>query len=163
MGSQNDRPSVPAPKWDAIKAVIDGKLYNTETATFIHEPSDDTAPNRRVEQMYRTRLGEFFLVVRNEQYWNPAIQEADLQDRIFPLEPEQAIKWMKKHCNDKITGHVDVPEAGESSTTLTLRLDKGLKVLLESAAAKNSMSLSLWCVQALQAAVNAGEETHPIA
>ena len=120
--------SVAAANWRPIKTVIDGKLYNTDTATFIHEAyddnQDDADPHPKVEQMYRTRLGKFFLVLRNEQYWNPAIEDSDLQDRILPFEPEQAIKWMEKHCNEKITGQVEVPEAGEPSTTLTLRLDK---------------------------------------
>jgi hypothetical protein len=163
--SENATKSVALSKWPQLKMVIEGKLYRTETATLIHEACkddcDDSDPNPRVEQMFRNRLGKFFLAIRNESYWNPAIEEADLQDRIFPLEPAEAINWMEKHCNDKITSFVEVPEAGEPSTTLTLRLDKVLKILIGGAAARKGISLSLWCVQALEAAVNTDGEKDP--
>jgi hypothetical protein len=151
-----------------MKRVIDGKAYNTETAQLIHEylENDDDTPNPRhpfgmaqhpyAERLYRTRLGKFFLVLRHEPYINPAIQDGgdlDLQDRIVPLEPEPAMKWMEKHCNEKITDFVEVPEAGEPSTTLTLRLDKVLKILLGAAAVKDAVSLNGWCVRVLEAAV----------
>ena len=76
----------------SIKQVIDGKAYNTETANFIHEyirdddndwPEDPRYPYS--EQMFRTRFGKFFLVVRNESFFNPANDEADMRDRVIPL------------------------------------------------------------------------------
>ena len=160
--------SVSKSGWPSIKRVIDGKAYNTETAQLIHEylEGEDDTPNPRhpfgmaqhpyAEQLYRTRLGKFFLVLRHEPYRNPAIQDGgdlDLRDRIVPLEPEHAMKWMEKHCNEKITDFVELPEAGEPSTTLTLRLDKVLKILLGAAAVKDGVSLNSWCVRVLESAV----------
>ncbi len=155
--------SVHAHDWTPIKEVIDGKAYNTETANFIHEHLEDDEDDphhpfdrdqhRYSEQMFRTRLGKFFLVLRNEPYNNPAIEEVDLRDRVIPLEPDQAIKWMEKHCSDKITDYVDIPEAGEPSTTLTLRLDKVLKIRLGAAAIEEGVSMNLWCVRILDAAI----------
>ncbi len=157
--------AVAASGWPPKKQVINGKAYNTQTATLIHEhiDNDDAHPRHPfgmaqfpyAEQLFRTRFGKFFLVLRNESYWNPAIDDSDLQDRIVPLEPEQAIKWIEKYCNEKISDYIDVPEAGEPSTTLTLRLDKVLKILLNEAAVKKGVSMNQWCVQALEAAVKA--------
>ena len=157
---------VPAPfHWPSMKRVIDGKAYNTDTAQLIHEYSEDEddTPHPRhpfgmaqypyAVQMFRTRLGKFFLVIRNEPYKNPANDDVDLRDRIVPLERDDAIKWMEKHCNEKITDFVEVPEAGDPSTTLTLRLDKVLKILLGAAAVKDGVSLNQWCVRVLEAAV----------
>lgn len=163
--------SLPLPRpanglhWPPLKQVIDGKAYNTATATLIYEylESDDTVSGHRhpygmeeypyAEQMFRTRFGKFFLVIRNESSMNPAHNEIELKDRIIPLESDKAIKWMEKHCNDKIDQYVEVPEAGEPSTTLTLRLDKILKIGLNAAAIQEGVSMNVWCVRALDAAI----------
>jgi hypothetical protein len=110
------------------------------------------------EQMFRTRFGKFFLVLRHEPYHNPANDDVDLRDRILPLEPDQAIKWMEKYCNEKITDYMDVPEAGEPSTTLTLRLDKVLKIRLNAAAVQAGVSMNVWCVRSLEAAIEANDQ-----
>jgi hypothetical protein len=144
-----------------MKQVIEGKAYNTATSKLIHEHSVDYDENQHnfgpeypyTEQLFRTRFGKFFLVVHNEAYNNPAIDDIDLRNRIVPLETDHAVKWMEKHCNDKITDYVDVPEAGEPSTTLTLRLDKVLKISLNAAAIQEGVSMNQWCVRALEAAV----------
>jgi predicted HicB family RNase H-like nuclease len=75
------------------------------------------------------------------------------------LETDHAIKWMEKHCNTKITDYVQVPEAGEPSTTLTLRLDTVLKICLNAAAVQEGISMNLWCVRALEAAMKQHEQS----
>src|ERR1035437_10240569 len=119
--------------WPAMKRVIDGHAYNTETATSVHEYIENYDVHQRhqfgpehpyAQQMFRTRHGKFFMVVRNEPYMNPATEEVDLRDRIELLEAERAMKWIEKRCNDKIDMYFEVPEAGDYSTSLTLRLDK---------------------------------------
>lgn len=137
-----------------IKRVIEGKSYNTATATLVHEeelPSNDVYGPEfdPCLQLYRTRFGKFFLVNRNESYWNHAINEGDMRDTITPLDYGQAIKWMEKFCNNKIEEFMEVAEAGDPSTTLTLRMDKGLKFQLNAIAVKNNVSMNVWCVQAL--------------
>ncbi len=161
---KNDSQTPVASTWPSMKRVIDGKAYNTDTAQLVHEyVEDEDSPNPRhpygmgqypyAEQMFRTRLGKFFLVIRHEPYLNPANEDVDLRDRIVPLKQDDAIKWMEKHCNEKITDFVEVPEAGDPSSTLTLRLDKVLKILLGAAAVKDGVSLNHWCVRVLEAAV----------
>ena len=129
--------AVAASGWPPKKQVINGKAYNTQTATLIHEhiDNDDAHPRHPfgmaqfpyAEQLFRTRFGKFFLVLRNESYWNPAIDDSDLQDRIVPLKPEQAIKWIEEYCNEKISDYIDVPEAGEPSTATHVATRQGIK------------------------------------
>jgi hypothetical protein len=142
-----------------LKRVLDGKSYNTETATLVHEhiAEDELQagnpngpnPNPSYQQLYRTRLGKFFFVLRNESFWNHAIAESDLQDRIVPIELDRAVKWMAEHCNEKIEQFIDVPEAGDTSATLTLRMDAALKSNLNFAANKDGVSMNSWCVRTL--------------
>lgn len=152
----------PSSRWPAMKRVIDGNAYNTETASLVHEYVEDYDAHPRhqfgpeypyVQQMFRTRYGKFFKVLRNEVYLNPATEEIDLRSRIEPLEAEQAMKWMEQHCNDKIETYFEVPEAADSSTTLTLRISKLLKIRVNAAAVSEGISMSIWCERALEDAL----------
>ena len=108
-------PGAGIPGWKSMKKVIEGKVYSTESSTLIHEENfseQEDHPHPFVQQMYRTRLGKFFLVYRNEEFFNGNIDDVDRQDRIIPLTQEQAVNWMEKHCNEKITNYVQLPEAG---------------------------------------------------
>lgn len=141
-----------------LKRVIDGKSYNTATSTLIHHVELSTHETygpgfEHCLQLYRTRFGKFFLVERNESYLNAASGESDLRDNLFPLDQDQALKWMEKHCNEKVEKYIDVPEAGDPSTTLTLRMDRALKNLLNAAALKEGVSMNVWCVRILEEAV----------
>jgi hypothetical protein len=163
--SQRSTGAIRPPDWQPVKRVIDGKAYNTETSSLLHEHLEDDEASPRhtfgmeehpyAEQMYRTRLGKFFLVVRNVSYMNPAIDGVDLQDLVYPLDVELATKWMEKHCNSKLLEYVDVPDAGEPSSTLTLRIDKILKIRLNTAAIQENISMNAWCARALESAIEA--------
>jgi predicted HicB family RNase H-like nuclease len=161
--------------WVPLKRVIEGKAYNTETASLIHEHLDEVREEDAheysfdpyqypyAEQLFRTRFGKYFLVIRNEAYLNPANDDVELRDRLLPLDQDQATKWMEKNCSEKIFDYMVVPEAGDSNTTLTLRLDKLLKIRLNAAAIKEGVSMNLWCIQKLEAAIadyEAASEAH---
>ena len=140
-----------------IKRVIDGKSYNSTTATLIHdedlstESDDPTWPH--CLQLYRTRFGQFFMVERNELFMNLAIDEVDRRDSICPMSQDAALKWMEKYCNEKIEQFMEVPEAGDPSTTLTLRMDKTIKLLLNTMASQAGESMNACCVRILTKAV----------
>ena len=164
--SQRSTGAIRPPDWQPVKRVIAGKAYNTETSSLLHEhlEDDEASPHRHpfgmeehpyAEQMYRNRLGKFFLVVRNESYMNPTIDNVDLQDHVYPLDVERATKWMEDHCNSKLFELLDVPEAGDPSSTLTLRIDKILKIRLNTAAIQENISMNAWCARALEYAIEA--------
>jgi hypothetical protein len=140
-----------------FKKIIDGKVYNTATSALIHTADlavqntiFDPDENPHCQQLYRTRLGKFFVVERNESYFNLANNELDLRDNIFPMTSVDAIKWMEDKCNEKIEQFVEVDEAGDPDTTLTLRISKGHKIVLNAIAMKKGVSLNGLCALALK-------------
>lgn len=134
------------------KEVIDGKAYNTATSTLIHEIVEwgvQPLGHTEAKQLYKNRLGKWFFVVRNEQYRNPVNDNLDLRTRVVPLNQEDAAKWMEKYCPDKLLELLDVPEAGDPSATLSLRMSKELKIKLSALAIQEGISLNAWCLAAL--------------
>ena len=72
------------------KRIIDGKTYNTETATQITGERSDDGPYERGSFLYQTRFGAFFAY----EYLDGSGE--DDFERIEPLTPEQARTWLKK-------------------------------------------------------------------
>jgi len=100
------------------------------------------------------RLEELRVLKTELEKLRSALSEGiDLRDNFFPLDQDQAVNWMEKYCNEKIEKYLEVPEAGDPSTTLTLRMDKALKILLNAASIKEGVSMNVWCVRVLEQAV----------
>jgi|TARA_A100001037_G_C15114347_1_gene620657 hypothetical protein len=86
-----------------MKKVINGKIYDTRTATFIHEYWNGLSTrdfNYCREQLYRKKTGEFFvygdggaLTRWGTKYGNGYCDGAD----ILPRTNEQALKWAENH------------------------------------------------------------------
>jgi len=87
-----------------MKQVIDGKLYNTETAIEIGSYWNglSTRDFRRVsEELYRTKSGNYFLagyelicrsrLEQGESSWGSS--------RIIPLSKEEAFEWAQQHLS----------------------------------------------------------------
>lgn len=142
-----------------MKRIIDGKTYNTETATkiahqFFEEGSAEEAYSWN--WLYQTRHGAYFLYYGDER-WD------DYQD-IKPLSPAEAQAWMEKHASvELIEQHFgEMPEAGDAESRFTLRMPDSLKQRIDSAAKINNQSTNAWIVRALEKAANEqmqGEES----
>lgn len=146
------------------KEVLLGRAYNTATSLLVHELLvEDARPFGQTEaiQLYKNRLGKWFLVVRNEVFLNPANDDQDLRDRVVPLEYESAMRWMEKNCPQKIQDFFDVPEAEERGVTVSLRMPKELKGVLSTLAIKEGYSLNAWCIDALRRQVEAARSQQP--
>lgn len=134
------------------KEVIDGRAYNTATSLLVHEIVErEVQPfgHAAATQLYKNRLGKWFFVMRNEVFPNPANDDADLRNRVVPLEQEDAVKWMEQNCPDKLLELLDVPEAADPSATISLRMPKELKIKLSALAIQEGISLNAWCLAAL--------------
>src|SRR5450631_2615497 len=96
------------------KRIIDGKTYNTETATHVAGWDDMDGPYEGGAHLYQTRFGAFFLYV-----W-----DMEGRERITPCTPEEARTWLEKHQYveqiEKLFGQM--PEAGSGETKFTLRM-----------------------------------------
>ncbi|OMI05522.1 hypothetical protein BSN85_24840 [Bradyrhizobium brasilense] len=125
------------------KRIIDGKTYNTETATHIAGWDDDDGPFQWGHHLYQTRFGAFFLYA-----WGGPEE----REEILPYTPEQARKWLEKYqyvdLIEKLFG--EMPEAGSGETKFTLRMPDSLRDRLADRAKANNQSLNAWIVRCLE-------------
>ncbi len=132
------------------KRIIDGKTYNTETATQIAglDKDDYSVPYEGGEYLYQTRFGAFFLFTYLE-----ATHEYDYE-KIEPLTPEQAREWLEKNqsWNVELIENLfgQMPEAGMGEIKFTLRLPEILRDRLATLAKANDQSLNAWIVRCLE-------------
>lgn len=95
-----------------MKKIINGKMYNTETAAEVASYSNDCARNdfHYFEQtLYRKKTGEFFLYGEGGGLSMYARREFDgwtYGVRIDPLTEAEAKEWMEKHAD--VEDYIDV-------------------------------------------------------
>ncbi len=86
-----------------MKKVIDGKIYDTETAELLHDWDNGRARNDfnfMEESLYRTKKGAFFLHGRGGPLTIYAASAGDLRTsgrRICPLTRAEALRWLEAH------------------------------------------------------------------
>lgn len=129
------------------KRIIDGKTYNTETATRIAGSTREEGTGSVVEYLYQNRFGAFFLY-RDVNGW----EEHD-GETLIPQNPEQAREWLEQQHN--ATAQIEalfgaMPEAGSGEIKFTLRLPENLRDRLAALAKENAQSLNAWIVRCLE-------------
>lgn len=135
-----------------IKRIIDGKTYNTETATLIAtiDLAEPGEPYEQGEELYQTRFGAFFLAAYLEYYPDPE----QSYERIEPYTPEQARAWLEKRQSyrtdliEQLFG--EMPEAGLGEVKYTLRMPESLRDRLAALAKANNQSLNAWMIRCLE-------------
>jgi predicted HicB family RNase H-like nuclease len=134
------------------KRIIDGKTYNTETATMI-AGGFDAHSHETGKYLYQTRFGAFFV------YSYVAGAGEDDYERIEPLTPQQAQEWLEKHEShnvaliEQLFGQM--PEAGSGEVKYTLRMPESLRDLLAARAKANNQSLNAWIIRCLESCTEA--------
>ena len=85
-----------------MKKIIDGKMYNTETATELGEFWNGLSTNdfsNLSETLYRKKNGEFFLYGQGgamTEYSQPVGDMAGGGEKIIPFTKEQARNWAEE-------------------------------------------------------------------
>lgn len=133
------------------KRIIDGKTYNTETATLLgHREASD---NPFEERLFKNRNGAFFLHVFNDTGWD--------YETIHPLNPMAAQLWMEGHCPAEAleAEFGEMPEAGDSEARITLRIPESLRRRAATLAEARNQSLNAWILRCLESCV-AGANQH---
>jgi len=131
------------------KRIIDGKTYNTETATQLAGREDFGDPYEGGAFLYQTRFGAFFLF----SYLEGAAE--DDYEKIQPFTPEQARAWLEENVSydvdliERIFG--EMPEAGSGEVKYTLRMPESLRDRLANLAKTNEQSLNAWIIRCLEA------------
>jgi HicB family len=131
------------------KRIIDGKTYNTETATQLAGwGGSDDGPYESGKFLYQTRFGAFFVY----SYLDGAAEND--YEKIDPLTPEEARAWLEKNASytpdliEKLFG--EMPEAGSGESKFTLRMPDSLRDRLADRAKANNQSLNAWIVRCLE-------------
>jgi hypothetical protein len=89
-----------------MKKVIDGKVYNTETAQLIHEWWDHYGQSDFhycYEALYRTKKGAYFLAGEGNglsKYAKRFIDGWGPGSGINPISEQEALEWMETHQCD---------------------------------------------------------------
>lgn len=88
-----------------MKKVIDGKMYDTETATSIDYMYCGECGSFQYwyEELYRKKTGEFFL------YTFGGLMTRDPGSRIIPYADEEAQEWMEIHSSGELYEEVFGP------------------------------------------------------
>jgi hypothetical protein len=131
------------------KRIIDGRTYNTETAT--HLGHYDPAEFPYEEDLFKTRHGAYFLWKFNAT--------SDPEEEIEPLTPERAQTWMERYCTPEMVESEfgEMPEAGDPEARITLRIPDTLHKRITALAEAQKQSLNAWilrCVERCAAGAN---------
>lgn len=90
-----------------MKKIIEGKMYNTETATYIGRYRTDTMSRRDFryleEELYQKRTKEFFLCGEGGAMTKYAkyVEGCGYTDgeKIIPLSEDEARDWVEEHMD----------------------------------------------------------------
>jgi len=125
-----------------FKRIIEGKAYNTATATCIHSEEDESGC--WVFELYRTRHGAFFTCVGDFERGEASVK---------PLTDEEAQKWLEDREVDAAVIEEyfgEFPEAGAAESQITLRLPGNLHRRALDSANAAGVSLNTYIMRLLE-------------
>lgn len=135
-----------------MKKIINGKLYDTETAKEVGLRAHGEGPrdfHYFVERLYRKRTGEYFLHGEGGPMTQYARTIGQNQwsggEKIMPLDYQTAREWAEKHmdADDYMEEFGPVSEDGNGErTVLTISLDVATAERIRRAAKEAGMSVS---------------------
>jgi hypothetical protein len=126
----------------SMKRIIDGKSYNTDTATCIAQVVRD---HDDFECLYQTRHGAFFRYGCDETGHG-----------ILPATDAEAQAFLEKHANHLVEQYFGpMPEAGAAERRLTIRIPGNLADRVESAARARGLSLNSYAMRCFEQQVAA--------
>lgn len=134
-----------------MKKIIDGALYNTDTAQELgsDEPNGYDRGNFEYfrETLYKTKSGKYFLHGEghaNSRYGVWFQNTGGWGAQIRPMSPHSAREWAEEHMNAdeymKLFGEVD--EASDEREALNITIPADLKAALDRLKSEKSKSIS---------------------
>ena len=85
-----------------MKKVIDGKLYNTNTAQLVHSYGRGSAWQEDKETLYRSQKGAWFLYGEGgpkSQYSEPEPGGGWSTGTLIPFTAGEALRWLEQHAS----------------------------------------------------------------
>lgn len=132
-----------------MRKIIDGRKYDTETATEVHEWSDGAPSDFGYveETLYRKRTGEYFL----HCYGGPMTRYAEREtygsgytygSTIIPTTYDEARAWAEGHMGaDEYDAEFgEVPESDGEDVVLSVRVSPATRERLRRIAAESGRS-----------------------
>jgi hypothetical protein len=138
-----------------MKKIIQGRKYDTETATRLGGDAGGDGFARWIEEIFRKRNGEFFLYGEG----GPMTRYAEACDggnwrggeAITPLTPEAARQWAEEHLDaDKYGAIFGDPGEGDK-VTLSLQIPAQLDAIIRRQAAEKRLTLTAYITQIMEA------------
>lgn len=132
-----------------MKKIINGKVYDTDTARYVGGDGGGDGFSRWSEDLYQKRTGEFFLFGEG----GPATKYAEYVDgnnawsngsKIIPLNVDAAREWVEKHLDaEDYEALFGVPdEDGTERTAISALLPAGLIKRARQRAADDKTTLT---------------------
>ena len=143
-----------------MKKIINGKIYDTETAKVL---GSDSYSNPRDfhywgETLYQKRTGEFFLYGEGGPMSRYA-QSIDQNswsggEKIMPLSAARAREWAEEHLDaDDYEAIFGIPDEDAEPVMLSVQITAELSARIRQAAAEAGQSLTAYIEQALRASL----------
>ena len=143
-----------------MKKIINGKVYDTNTATKVGEWDDgkwDDRLHHCMEDLYRKRTGEFFLHGSGGASTKYAVPTGGSNwssgENIFPLTYEAAQKWAEEHLDgDKYEAIFGEVVEDDTKTLISLYLPNSKVEQYKRNAAKEGLSFTAYLQSMLEKA-----------
>ena len=128
-----------------MKKIINGRKYDTDTASMVGEWSDGYPSDFRyeAETLYRKRNGEYFILGEGNAMSRYAESCGDNSWssgwRIIPLSYERARQWAEEHldADDYELAFGEVSEDGDEDAVISVRVPARTRALLDRLAAQS--------------------------
>lgn len=144
-----------------MKKIINGKLYDTDTARLIGTwDNGESSLNCVEEGLYRKKTGEFFLHGiggANTKYAESLGSNSWCgSEKIIPLPYDEAQQWAEEHLtSDEYEAIFGEVEESEDRMTVTLSLSVATVEKAKRAAAQRGISLSAYVESMILAGLDA--------
>lgn len=142
-----------------MKKIINGKVYDTETAQVLGSWSNmsDRSFERIDETLYRKRTGEFFLHGEGGPASRYAVQIEQTSwrggEKITPLSWGDARSWVESHLNPEDYERIFGPVSEDGSrVAVNLSISASSLELARRAAAQSGISLSAYIMSLISEA-----------
>ena len=135
-----------------MKKIINGKIYDTDTARHVAFAAGGDGFSSWQEDLYQKRTGEYFIhgkggpmtkyahYVDGNNMWSEG-------EKIIPMGAEKARTWAEEHLEaDEYAEIFGMPDEGEGKAALCIQIDAALMARLRAMAAEDGISLTA-CVE----------------
>ncbi len=152
----------------AMKRIIDGVTYNTDTSTKLARSEYKAQYNHTtypcVGLLYQTRGGAYFVHENIDLGRENAGDQNSFKDRFLALSIDEAQKWLVGGGEVEVFHNpfTDPPEAvaeSEPAATIYMRVPVSLKKRLEEAANDEGLSGNSWAMRCMERCLNKNYQT----